>query len=106
MKKPRVPVFILYPLSFVSYPFVLSDRLSLQYDFLPLFRAIGQFGLDAVRDTKLDGKLTPAIVSLGVGDFHGGMAVLVVDDRSLRDQQYVVLFFQDDFGVGAHVSSK
>ena len=41
--------------------------------------------------------------SLGVGDFDGGVAVLVVEDGLFGDGEDVFVLFEEDFGVGGHV---
>src|SRR5438309_266417 len=75
----------------------------LQDDLLLFGEALENFRLHAVGDAELYAEFFLAVVGLGVGDFDGSFALLVVDQRRFRNHQYVFLFFEHDLGVGAHV---
>ena len=61
------------------------------------------FGFGAVGDAGLDGDCAAAFFLVGVGDFDGGVAVLVVEDGLLGDGEDVLVLFEEDLGVGGHV---
>src|SRR5271167_3274868 len=77
---------------------------SLQYDFISLFQSLYQFRFDTVRDPQLGHDLVPALVSFGIRNLKGRVAVFIVDHRRLRNDEYVVFLLLDDLSVGAHVS--
>src|SRR5229473_4008353 len=75
----------------------------LQNDFLLLAEALEDLRLHAVGDAELHAKFFLALVGLGVGDLDRGLSLLVVNQRGFRDHQDIFLFFEEDFGIGAHV---
>ena len=62
-----------------------------------------QLGFGAVRDAGLDADLTATAFLLRVGDFDGGVAVLVVEDGLLGDGEDVLVLLENDLRVGCHV---
>src|SRR5258707_4966480 len=75
----------------------------LENDFLLFFDAFEYFCFDAVGDAELDAEFFLAVVGLGIGDFNAALSLFVVDQRRLRNHQHVFLFFDKNFGVGAHI---
>src|SRR3981189_50204 len=75
----------------------------LQNDFLLLVEAFEDLRLHAVGNAQLDAEFFLAVLGLGVGDLDGGFALFVINQRRFRDHQNILLFFQHDFGIGAHV---
>src|SRR5215472_12054694 len=86
-----------------SVKFMALRRELLQNDLLFLVEAFEDFRLHAIRDPKLHAQFFLAVFSFGVGDFHGGLAVLVIDERRFGNHKHVFLFLEKDFGIGAHV---
>src|SRR5229473_6116981 len=80
----------------------LSVRL-LQNHFLLLVEAFENLRLHAVGNAQLHAKFFLAVVGLGVRDLHGGFSLFVVNQRGFRHHQHVVLFFQHNLGIRAHV---
>src|SRR5229473_7896546 len=64
----------------------------LQDDLLLFVKALQNFRFDAVGDTQLHGTFLLSVVGLGVGRFHRRVALFVVDQRSFRNHQHVLLF--------------
>src|SRR5437868_15101884 len=76
----------------------------LQHYLIAFFQPAQHFGLGAVRDPDIDGNLVLALFALRVRNFHRGLLVLVVQDRAFRNLQHTLVFVQDDFRVGGHLS--
>jgi hypothetical protein len=67
------------------------------------FEAGEDFSFGAVGDAGLDIDLAAAGFGFGIGDFDGGVAVLIVEDCLFGYGEDVLVFFEKDFGVGGHV---
>lgn len=67
------------------------------------FEAGEDFCAGAVGDAGLDEDFAASVFLGGVGDFDGGVAVLVVQDGLLGDGEDVFVFFEEDFSVCGHV---
>ena len=81
----------------------LRRSLLLKDDGVAGFEAGENLGFGAVGDAGLDVDLAAAILLLGVGDFDGGVAVLVVEDGLFGDGEDLFVLFEEDLGVGGHV---
>src|SRR6266851_6220381 len=88
---------------FVRLPSSLLESLLLEDDGVAGFDAGEDLGLGAVGDASLDIDLAAALLLAGVGDFDGGVAILVVDDGLLGDGEDALVLFEEDLGVGGHV---
>src|SRR5438445_8216242 len=75
----------------------------LQDDLLLLVEAFEDFCLHTVRNAQLYAEFLLAVVGLGVGNFDGSFSLFVVNQRGFRNHQHAFLFFEQDFGIGAHV---
>src|SRR5713101_4273470 len=78
-------------------------RQLLQHDLLFLVEAVEDFRLHAVRNAQLHAEFLLAVVGLGVRDLDGSSSLFVVNQRGFRNHQHVLLFLEEDFGIGAHV---
>src|ERR1700675_2580894 len=81
---------------------VISASL-LQDHLLLLVESRGNLRLLTIGDSELHRNLFLSVVRLRFGNFHRGLAVLVINQRRFRHHQHVLFFFQHDFRVGAHV---
>src|ERR1700674_1228357 len=75
----------------------------LKNHFLLFVQTLEDFGLDAVGNSELHAELLLAVVRFGIWNFHRSIAILVVNQGGFRHHQDILLFFQEDFRVGAHV---
>ena len=78
-------------------------RSLLEDDFVPGLEAREHFDAAAVGDSGLDGDDAVAVFAVRVRDPDAGVAILVVEDGLLGDGEGVLVFFEDDLGVGGHV---
>src|SRR5882762_4327776 len=71
-----------------------------------LERIVDQLRLSAVGNSNLDSNLAFALFALRIWHFHGRLLFLVVDQRTFRNLQNVLVFFQNHFGIRCHISLK
>src|SRR5205085_2817471 len=80
----------------------LRNRVLLQNHLAALFESVEQLGLGAVGDTDFHCDLLFAFFGIGIRNFNRGFAVLVIEERSLRESQHILVFVQQDFRIGGH----
>src|SRR5437899_176140 len=81
-----------------------SRRSILLQDYLVAgLQAFEHLGLHAVGDPDLDRDLAAAVLALRFRHLHRGLALLVIEDGGVGDQEHVLLLLADDLGVCAHV---
>src|SRR5581483_1201576 len=76
----------------------------LQDDLIALLQPAHDFCLSTVRNTDVDRQLPLPIFGFWIGHFNRRFTVFVVNDCSFRNLQHVLVFFENDFSVGSHLS--
>src|SRR5215213_929285 len=87
----------------------ISSRITarlLEYDFLAFQQAFERLGAGAVADPHLDRPSLPARGSRGLGRLGPGVALRVVDDGALRDDEGRLALFEYYLGVRGHVHAQ
>src|SRR5260370_27531533 len=84
-------------------PLARSCSLLLKDDGVAGFEAGENLSFGAVGDAGFDIDFAAAGLCLGVRDFYGGVAVLVVENGLFGDREDLFVLFEEDFGVGGHV---
>src|SRR5438552_4683619 len=72
----------------------ISRDCLLENDLVALVESFQDFRFGAIGDSDIDCHLALSFLTLGVGDFHGSVAVLVIQNRTLRNLQYLLMLVE------------
>src|SRR6185437_6098585 len=76
----------------------------LQHHLVAFLQTAEQLGLGAVGDADIDRDFLLAVFGASVGNFNRRLLVFVVNNRAFGNLKNVLVFFQNDFRVGGHLS--
>src|SRR5258708_3697191 len=76
----------------------------LQHYLIAFLQPAEHFRLRAVGYPNVDCEFVLAVLALRIGNFHGGLLILVVKNRAFRNLEDSLVLFQNDLSIGGHLS--